>query len=62
MAGQYLISDPVEKGLLPQGQFDVPLTISDAMFAANGALGFDDASTRACGATSSWSTASPGRS
>lgn len=42
LAGQYLISDPVEKGLLPQGQFDVPLTISDAMFAANGALGFDD--------------------
>lgn len=42
LAGQYLISDPVEKGLLPQGSFDVPLTISDAMFAANGALGYDD--------------------
>jgi FtsP/CotA-like multicopper oxidase with cupredoxin domain len=42
LAGQYLISDPVEKGLLPQGNFDVPLTISDAMFAANGALGYDD--------------------
>ncbi len=28
--------------LLPQGKFDVPLTISDAMFAANGALGYDD--------------------
>ena len=42
LAGQYLINDPVEKALLPQGNFDVPLTISDAMFAANGALGYDD--------------------
>ena len=42
LAGQYLISDPVEKGLLPQGNFDIPLTISDAMFAENGALGYDD--------------------
>ena len=40
LAGQYLISDPVEKGLLPQGSFDVPLTITDAMFAANGSLGY----------------------
>lgn len=42
LAGQYLISDPVEKGLLPQGDFDIPLTVSDAMFAADGSLGFDD--------------------
>ncbi|MDQ0822154.1 FtsP/CotA-like multicopper oxidase with cupredoxin domain [Arthrobacter sp. V4I6] len=42
LAGQYLISDPVEKGLLPQGNLDIPLTISDAMFAASGALGYDD--------------------
>lgn len=42
LAGQYLISDPVEKGLLPQGAFDVPLTVSDAIFAANGSLAFDD--------------------
>lgn len=42
LAGQYLIHDPVEKALLPQGNFDVPLTVSDAMFAANGHLGYDD--------------------
>ncbi|WP_426976534.1 multicopper oxidase family protein [Pseudarthrobacter sp. O4] len=42
LAAQYLISDPIEKGLLPQGNFDIPLTVSDAMFAANGSLAFDD--------------------
>lgn len=42
LAGQYLISDPEERALLPQGNFDVPLIISDAMFAADGSLGFDD--------------------
>jgi FtsP/CotA-like multicopper oxidase with cupredoxin domain len=42
LAGQYHVHDPIEKGLLPQGQFDVALTVSDAMFAANGSLGYDD--------------------
>ena len=42
LAGQYWIHDPQERGLLPQGEFDVGLTVSDAMFAANGAMGYDD--------------------
>jgi spore coat protein A len=42
LAGQYHLHDDVERNLLPQGQFDVPLTISDAMFAANGSLAYDD--------------------
>lgn len=42
LAGQYHIHDEVERNLLPQGKFDVPLTISDAMFARNGALGYND--------------------
>lgn len=42
LAAQYHLHDPMERSLLPQGRFDVALTISDAMFAANGALGYDD--------------------
>ena len=42
LAAQYRIHDPQERGLLPQGEFDVGLTITDAMFAANGAMGYDD--------------------
>ncbi|HRO30085.1 MULTISPECIES: multicopper oxidase family protein [Micrococcaceae] len=42
LAGQYRIHDELERGLLPQGEFDVGLTITDAMFARNGALGYDD--------------------
>jgi FtsP/CotA-like multicopper oxidase with cupredoxin domain len=42
LAAQYHMHDPIERKLLPQGDFDVALTISDAMFAANGALGYDD--------------------
>ncbi|MFF1253023.1 multicopper oxidase family protein [Pseudarthrobacter sp. NPDC058329] len=42
LAGHYHLHDDVEQSLLPQGQFDVPLTVSDAMFAANGFLGYDD--------------------
>lgn len=42
LAAQYHMHDPVERKLLPQGKYDVPLVISDAMFAANGALGYDD--------------------
>jgi FtsP/CotA-like multicopper oxidase with cupredoxin domain len=44
LVGQYLVHDPQERDLLPQGEFDVGLTISDAMFAKNGALGYDDRS------------------
>ncbi|WP_104044932.1 multicopper oxidase family protein [Arthrobacter sp. ZGTC412] len=42
LAGHYHLHDEVERSLLPQGKFDVPLTISDAMFAADGSLGYDD--------------------
>lgn len=42
LAGQFHLHDPVERALLPQGAFDVPLTISDAMFAVDGSLGYDD--------------------
>ncbi|WP_159827789.1 multicopper oxidase family protein [Arthrobacter sp. 9AX] len=42
LAGQYHLHDDVERNLLPQGKFDVPLTVSDAMFAANGSLAYDD--------------------
>ncbi|MFJ5695268.1 multicopper oxidase domain-containing protein [Arthrobacter sp. NPDC093125] len=42
LAGQYHLHDEAERNLLPQGKFDVPLTISDAMFARNGSLGYND--------------------
>lgn len=42
LAGHYHLHDEVERSLLPQGKFDVPLTVSDAMFAANGSLAYDD--------------------
>ena len=42
LAAQYHTHDPVERRLLPQGRYDVALTVSDAMFAENGALGYDD--------------------
>lgn len=42
LAAQYHMHDPVERKLLPQGAFDVPVTISDAMFAEDGSLGYDD--------------------
>ncbi len=42
LAAQYHVHDPVERQLLPQGRYDVALTISDAMFAADGSLGYDD--------------------
>jgi spore coat protein A len=42
LAAQYHMHDPVERALLPQGKFDVPLTVSDAMFARDGSLSFDD--------------------
>lgn len=42
LAAQYHLHDAVERAALPQGEFDVPLTVSDAMFQANGALMYDD--------------------
>ncbi len=42
LAAQYHLTDPAEQALLPQGHFDVPVTISDAMFAANGSLAYND--------------------
>ncbi|MET3922975.1 multicopper oxidase domain-containing protein [Arthrobacter sp. UYEF20] len=42
LAAQYHMHDPIERKLLPQGNFDVALTVSDAMFAADGSLGYDD--------------------
>jgi FtsP/CotA-like multicopper oxidase with cupredoxin domain len=44
LAAQYHIHDPHEMRLLPQGEFDVPLTVRDALFAADGSLGYDDRS------------------
>jgi FtsP/CotA-like multicopper oxidase with cupredoxin domain len=39
---QYHIQSPWEKANLPQGQYDVPLMISDAIFAKNGQLAYMD--------------------
>jgi spore coat protein A, manganese oxidase len=41
---QYQMHDSAEAALLPQGEFDVPLTVVDAMFGPNGALAYDDSS------------------
>ena len=35
---QYHVHDAAEMALLPQGEFDVPLTVGDALFKANGQL------------------------
>jgi spore coat protein A, manganese oxidase len=42
---QYHIHDPAEMELLPQGEFDVPLVIGDAMFDVDGNVRYDDSST-----------------
>jgi spore coat protein A, manganese oxidase len=42
---QYHMHDKAEMDLLPQGEFDVPLMIGDAMFAADGSVRYDDSST-----------------
>ncbi|GAA1770043.1 multicopper oxidase family protein [Kocuria aegyptia] len=42
LAGQYHMHDANSERLLPRGKYDVALTVSDAMFAANGSLGYDD--------------------
>jgi FtsP/CotA-like multicopper oxidase with cupredoxin domain len=44
LAAQYHLHDPAERELLPQGEFDVPLVVTDAMFARNGHLAYDDSS------------------
>ena len=41
LAAFYPISDPFEQAQLPQGEFDVPLMISDAIFHADGSLAFE---------------------
>jgi spore coat protein A len=42
LAAQYHLTDAAERDLLPQGVYDVPITITDAMFAADGSLAYDD--------------------
>jgi FtsP/CotA-like multicopper oxidase with cupredoxin domain len=42
LAAQYHIQNPWEQENLPQGKYDVPLTISDAMFARDGKLAYMD--------------------
>ncbi len=42
LAAQYHIHDRQERRLLPQGRFDVPLTVADALFDGNGQLRYDD--------------------
>ena len=44
LASQYHLHDPQERALLPQGEFDVAVTLSDMMFAANGSQLYDDRS------------------
>jgi FtsP/CotA-like multicopper oxidase with cupredoxin domain len=42
LAGMYILHDPAERELLPQGEFDVPLIINDIMFASNGEASYND--------------------
>jgi FtsP/CotA-like multicopper oxidase with cupredoxin domain len=42
LAAQYHVHDDLEMRLLPQGEFDVPLTVRDALFNADGSLGWAD--------------------
>ena len=39
---QYHLHDRAEQELLPQGEFDVPLMVADALFSANGSLTIGD--------------------
>jgi len=41
LAAYYPMSDPFERAQLPQGEYDVPLMISDALFNADGSLAFN---------------------
>ena len=51
LAGQFHVHDDTERAFLPSGAFDIPLTVNDVMFNADGSLGYDDRTTPACGAT-----------
>jgi spore coat protein A, manganese oxidase len=43
LAAMYILQDPLEQSLgLPQGPYDVPLILKDAMFATDGSLIYDD--------------------
>lgn len=42
IAAQYHLTDPYERAQLPQGEFDVPLIVSDMSFNADGSCAFDD--------------------
>ena len=42
LAAMYRLHDPVERALLPQGVFDVPLVLTDVMLGADGRLAYDD--------------------
>jgi FtsP/CotA-like multicopper oxidase with cupredoxin domain len=42
IAAQYHLSDQYERAQLPQGEFDVPLIVSDMSFNADGSTAFDD--------------------
>ena len=42
LVAQYHLTDPIERELLPQGEFDVPLIVGDIAFDANGQLLMDD--------------------
>ena len=62
LAAFYPISDPFERAQLPQGEFDVPLMISDAHVQRRRLAALQrQRTTRGCGATSSWSTGCRGR-
>ncbi len=42
LVGFYPMSDQFEQAQLPQGEYDVPLMVSDAMFTATGSFGYND--------------------
>ncbi|CAH0155387.1 Spore coat protein A [Arthrobacter sp. Bi83] len=42
LAAFYPLTDRFERAQLPQGEFDVPLMLSDALFQSDGSLGYND--------------------
>jgi spore coat protein A, manganese oxidase len=44
LAAQYHLSDQYERAQLPQGEYDVPLIVSDMAFNSDGSVAFEDAS------------------
>ena len=42
LAGFYTMADRFEEAQLPQGEYDVPVMLSDAAFNADGSLGYND--------------------